>query len=254
MLLKDKIVVVTGSGNGIGAAFARRFTAEGAKVVVTDIEPDACAAMAKEVGGVGLAGDITQEATVQAVAELARKTYGRIDLWFSNAGHSGLRQPGELQDDSQWDLAWRLHVMSHVYAARAVLPEMTARGDGYLLNTASSVALSLQVEKAAYTVTKHGALSLSEWLSLHYRPKGVRVSCFCPGPMMTRMLRSNGLPEDHPVMQMALTPEQVAEVLVRGIEKEDFLILFPNSGLLEGLKEKAGDYDAWIARHAPAVS
>jgi len=253
MELRDKVVVVTGSGNGIGEAFARRFTAEGARVVVTDIEAEACERVARDIGGVGLACDITREEGVQAVAELARRTHGRIDVWFSNAGHSGPRQPGELQEDPLWDLGWRLHVMSHVYAARAVLPEMTARGEGYLIQTASSVALSLQAEKASYTVTKHAALALSEWLALHYRPKGVRVSCFCPGPMMTRMLRGNAIPEDHPVMRSALTPEAVAEVLVRGIALEKFLILSPGSTLLDGLHAKAQDYDGWIAAQGASV-
>lgn len=253
MQLRDKVVVVTGSGNGIGEAFARRFTAEGAKVVVTDIEAEACDRVARDIGGVGLACDITREDGVQAVAELARRTHGRIDVWFSNAGYSGPREPGKLQDDMLWDLGWRLHVMSHVYAARAVLPEMAARGEGYLIQTASSVALSMQAEKASYTVTKHGALALCEWLSLHYRPKGVRVSCFCPGPMMTRMLRGNEIPADHPVMKLALTPEEVADVLVRGIDAEKFLILSPGSNLLEGLSAKAADYDAWIAGHAPTI-
>jgi NAD(P)-dependent dehydrogenase (short-subunit alcohol dehydrogenase family) len=247
MQLNNKVVVVTGSGNGIGEAFARRFTAEGARVVVTDIEPDACARVARDIGGVGLACDITREEDVQKVAKLARDTHGRIDIWFSNAGHSGPREPASLQDDATWDLAWRLHVMSHVYAARAVLPEMTARGEGYLIQTASSVALSTQADKVAYSVTKHGALALSEWLDLHYRPKGVRVSCFCPGAMMTRMLRSNDLPDDHPVMRSALTPEQVAEVLVQGIADERFLILFPGSTLLQSLSEKVADYDGWLA-------
>jgi NAD(P)-dependent dehydrogenase (short-subunit alcohol dehydrogenase family) len=127
MQLDGKVVVVTGSGNGIGEAFARRFTAEGAKVVVTDIEVDAVERVAADVGGVGLAVDITVEDNVRAVAELARKTYGEIDVWFSNAGYSGPPQPGDLQDNAIWDLTWRLHVMSHVYAARAVLPAMVAR-------------------------------------------------------------------------------------------------------------------------------
>jgi len=109
------------------------------------------------------------------------------------------------------------------------------------------VALSTQADKVAYSVTKHGALALSEWLDLHYRPKGVRVSCFCPGAMMTRMLRSNDLPDDHPVMRSALTPEQVAEVLVQGIADERFLILFPGSTLLQSLSDKAEDYDGWLA-------
>jgi NAD(P)-dependent dehydrogenase (short-subunit alcohol dehydrogenase family) len=245
--LAGKTVVVTGSGNGIGEAFARRFTAEGANVVVTDIEPAAVDRVSKAIGGVGLAADITVEDNVKAVAELARKTYGQIDIWYSNAGYSGPPQPGDLQENAIWDMTWRLHVMSHVYAAREVLPEMVARGEGYLINTASAVALSTQADKLTYSVTKHAALALAEWLALHYRPKGVRVSCFCPGAMMTRMLRSNGFPEDHPAMTGALSPERVAEVLVQGIDAEKFMILSTPASVLGSLTAKAEDYDAWIA-------
>jgi short-subunit dehydrogenase len=109
------------------------------------------------------------------------------------------------------------------------------------------VALSTQPDKLTYSVTKHAALALSEWLALHYRPKGVRVSCFCPGAMMTRMLRANGFPDDHPAMTSALMPEQVADVLVRGIAAEKFLILSTPRTLLDNLVAKAEDYDAWIA-------
>lgn len=253
MKLKDKVVVVTGSGNGIGEAFARRFTAEGAKVIVTDIEPDAVDRVTAEIGGVGLACDITVEDNVKAVADLARKTHGRIDMWFSNAGYSGPRQPGDLQDNDIWQMTWQLHVMAHVYAARAVLPEMLARGEGYLLQTASSIALGIQLDKATYSVTKHAALALAEWLAATYRPKGVRVSCFCPGPMNTRMLRSNNIPADHPVMKMALTPEQVAELLVRGIDEEKFLILQDGpSTSAPDLMAKAQDFEAWIDQQGNA--
>lgn len=254
MKLAGKVVVVTGSGNGIGAAFARRFTAEGAKVVVTDREADAAAAVAKEIGAVALPGDITREDTVQAVAELARKTHGRIDVWFSNAGYSGPREPGDIQPNEIWEMTWALHVMSHVYAARAVLPEMVARGEGYLLQTASAVAFGLQLDKATYSVTKHAALTLSEWLAAHYRPKGVRVSCFCPGPMDTRMLRSNDFPPDHPALKMALTPEQVADLLVRGIDAEKFLIL--QGGPADAapmLAPKVEDYEAWLGAQSAQI-
>jgi NAD(P)-dependent dehydrogenase (short-subunit alcohol dehydrogenase family) len=243
--LRDKVVVVTGSGNGIGEAFAHRFSAEGAKVVVTDVEPDAVERVTAAIGSVGLAVDITVEDNVKAIADLARRTYGEIDVWFSNAGYSGPAQPGEMQDNDVWDMNWHLHVMSHVYAVREVGPSMLARGDGYLLQTASSVALSTQPDKVTYSVTKHAALALAEWLAIHYRPRGVKVSCFCPGPMMTRMLRSNQFAADHPAMTMALTPEQVADLLVEAIDAEQFLIL-SHPGLEASLTMKAHDYEGWI--------
>jgi len=252
MQLAGKVVVVTGSGNGIGEAFAHRFTAEGARVVVTDIEADAVARVADAVGTVGLACDITVEDNVRAVADLARRTYGEVDVWFSNAGFSGPRQPGDVQDDALWTQGWELHVMAHVHAVREVLPAMLERGDGYLLQTASIVSLSAQADKASYSVTKHAALALAEWLALSYRPRGIKVSCFCPGPMRTRMLLSNQLPDDHPILQQALTPEHVAELLVRGIEAERFLIV-DEEHAVDHLVAKAADYDAWIDRMSGGV-
>ena len=246
MKLRDKVVVVTGSGGGIGAAIARRFTAEGARVVVTDIDSTAVQRVSAEIGSVGVAGDITEVATVKAVAELARSSYGEVDIWFSNAGYAGPRQPGQLQDDAVWELSWQLHVMAHLRAAREVLPAMLDRGDGYLIQTASVVALATQPDKAAYSVTKHAALALAEWLAKTYGPKGIKVSCFCPGPMLTPMLLSNDFPPDHPVLTTAATPEQVADRLVHAIDAERFLILDSDLGL-ESLAAKASDYEKWIA-------
>lgn len=245
MQLKDKVVVITGSGSGIGEAFAHRFTAEGAKVVVTDINAEGVERVSKAVGTVGLATDITVEANVHAVAELARSTYGEIDIWFSNAGANGSAVDGVIQDDSEWALGWNLHVMSHVYAAREVLPAMIARGDGYLLQTASVVAFAMQKDKGAYTVSKAAALALSEWLAATYRPKGVKVSCFCPGAMLTPMLLSNEFPPDDPIMLGAATPEQVADRLVAGIEAERFLILDSDIALMS-MGMKLNDYEGWI--------
>ncbi|MGO8862736.1 MAG: SDR family NAD(P)-dependent oxidoreductase [Acidimicrobiales bacterium] len=245
MKLRDKVVVITGSGNGIGEALARRFSAEGARVVVTDIEADRVERVADEIDSVGLAVDITVEDNVKAVAALARRTYGEIDVWYSNAGHAGPREPGRIQANELWESGWNLHVMSHVYATREVLPAMLERGDGYLLQTASSVALSAQVEKATYSVTKHAALALAEWLAITYRPRGVKVSCFCPGAMLTRMLLSNDFPPDHPVLAGALRPEQVAELLVRGIDAERFLIV-EDEDAAAPLAARAADYDRWL--------
>ena len=248
MDISGRVIVITGAASGVGAATAQRFAADGAKVVMTDINEPALNEVAAALGAPALAGDISQEVTVQAVAALARERYGRIDIWFSNAGYAGLPDRGALPPNAEWQRFWDLHVMSHVYAARAVLPEMLARGEGYLLQTASAVALSLLVDKAHYSVTKHAALSLSEWLAVNFRSQGVRVSCFCPGAMDTNMLRQSGLPDDHPAIQHALKPDQVAELLVRGIEAEKFLI--DNDGPVDGasiLALKATDYEAWFA-------
>jgi NAD(P)-dependent dehydrogenase (short-subunit alcohol dehydrogenase family) len=198
--LDGKVAVVTGSGNGIGEAIARRFAAAGARVVVTDIEREAVERVADEIGAVGIA-----------------------------------------------------HVLSHLNAAREVLPSMIARGDGYLLQTASSVALSTQPEKAAYSVTKHAALALSEWLAVQYRPLGIKVSCFCPGPMLTRMLLSNEFAPGHPALEQALTPQQVADVVIEGIRAERFLIV-TRPGSERALTDKGTDYDAWIGQAVATVS
>jgi len=243
--LNDKVVVITGSGGGIGEACARRFTEEGAKVVVTDVDPSGVERVTRDIGAVGLAADITAPDSVRAVADLARKTYGEVDIWFSNAGYAGPRQPGDIQEDKIWDLSWQLHVMAHVHAAREVLPAMLERGDGYLLQTASVVALASQPDKAAYTVTKHAALALAEWLAATYRSKGIKISCFCPGPMLTPMLLSNDFPADHPILKTAATPEQVADRLVHAIDTERFLILDSEIGS-DSLTAKAADYEQWI--------
>jgi NAD(P)-dependent dehydrogenase (short-subunit alcohol dehydrogenase family) len=245
MELARKVAVVTGSGNGIGEAIAKRFAAEGAKVLVTDIERESVDRVAAEIGCPGMAVDITVESNVQQVVALAEERLGPVDIWHSNAGIAGPRQPGDVQDDALWDAMWRLHVMSHVYASRALLPSMLERGDGYLIATASNTALSLQVEKLAYSVSKRGTLALCEWLAANFRPKGVKVSCFCPGAMRTRMFAANGFAEDSPALTNARTPEQVAEVIVQGIRAEKFLIL-TDPGDLAALSERASGYDTWL--------
>jgi NAD(P)-dependent dehydrogenase (short-subunit alcohol dehydrogenase family) len=141
MKVSGKVAVVTGAGHGLGAAVARRFAAEGAMVVVSDIDGESVNSVASEIGGIALAADMSTESGVQAVVRLAEQTHGRVDIWHSNAGYAGPRQPGVLQANELWDQMWHLHVMSHVYASRAVVPGMIDRGEGYLLATASTVAL-----------------------------------------------------------------------------------------------------------------
>lgn len=245
MKLRDKVVVVTGAGSGIGEAFAGRFAAEGAQVVVADRNGTAVERVSGEVGCAGIAADVTVEEEVRAVAGLAERTYGPVDVWFSNAGFDGPRREGDLRDNEDWQSSWSLHVMSHVYAARAVLPSMLERGSGYLIQTASIVALATDPGNPAYAVTKHGALALSEWLAVTYRPRGIKVSCFCPGPMLTPMLLAHGFPADSAPMLMARTPAEIAEVLVQGMDAERFLIAESDAGIQQ-LASKAADYERWI--------
>lgn len=245
MDLAGKVAVVTGSGNGLGEAVARWFAAAGARVLVTDVEPESVARVAAELETVGLAVDITVEANVRQVAALAEERLGPVDVWYSNAGISGPRAPGKLQDNQLWDTMWRLHVLSHVYAARTVLPSMLARGDGYLVATASSIALSLQAEKLAYSVTKRAALALSEWLAANFRPRGIKVSCVCPGAMLTRMIAGDVLGPGSAALASALTPEQAAEIVLDGLRDERFLIV-TRPGTENALREKAADYDGWL--------
>ncbi len=143
--------------------------------------------------------------------------------------------------------------MSHVYAVREVLPAMLERGDGYLIQTASVVALAMHPDKAAYTVTKHAALAFSEWLAAMQRPKGIKVSCFCPGPMLTPMLLSEGFAPDHPILHSAATPEQVADRLVGAIDAERFLIVDSSVGT-DSLSTKAADYEQWIEGMSSAIN
>src|SRR4051812_10243756 len=217
MELAGKVAVVTGSGSGIGEAIAKRFTAEGARVLVTDIQEAGVERVAGEIGTVGVAADITVESEVQRVAAIAAERLGPVDVWHSNAGIAGPREAGELQDDTLWEAMWKLHVLAPLYATRAVLPSMLERGDGYLLATASNTGLSTHVEKLAYAVTKRGTIAFQEYLAIHYKPRGIKVSCFCPGAMATPMFAANGFAPDSPASRSAVTPEQVAEIIVQGM-------------------------------------
>src|SRR2546429_6924018 len=187
MKLRDKVVVVTGGANGIGRALCRRFAAEGARgVIVADAEAEAAAAVAGEIGGIAVETDVRREEDLAKAVARATETYGRIDLFCSNAG---VWTPGGAEaSDDDWQRIWEINVRAHIYAARAVLPAMLARGSGYLLQTASAAGLLTQIGSAPYAVTKHAALALAEWLSITYGDKGIGVSGVCPQGVRTKML------------------------------------------------------------------
>ena len=187
MQAREKVVVVTGGANGIGRALCRRFAKEGARgIVVADLDVKAATKVAEEIGGVAVATNVGIEADVKRLAERTIQEFGQIDLFCCNAGialDGGIDAP-----DEDWQRIWNVNLMSHVYAARSVVPGMLARGSGYFLQTASAAGLLTQIGSAPYAVTKHAAVAFAEWLSIRYGDSGIGVSCLCPQGVRTNML------------------------------------------------------------------
>jgi len=244
MELRDKVIVVTGGASGIGAALCRRFAAERARgLVVADRDADGAEQVAAEVGGLAVTVDVAAEADVIRLVETATARFGPIDLFCSNAGTG--TAGGVDASDADWQRTWDVNVMAHVYAARAVLPGMLARSEGYLLQTASAAGLLTQIGAAPYSVTKHAAVSLAEWLSITHGAAGIKVSCLCPQGVETEMLRQSAGGVGVMLRANALTAEAVADAVVTGLAEERFLIL-PHAEVAEYFQHKAQDYDRWI--------
>lgn len=244
MDMKDKVVVVTGGASGIGLALCRRFAQEGARgVVVADLDETRCRQVADEIGGLAVRTDVADEAQVQALVQQATAHYGRVDVFCSNAG---IIQRGGLEaSNADWQRIHDINVMAHVYAARAVLPQMLERGEGYLLNTASAAGLLAQVDSALYTVTKHAAVAFAEWLSINYGDRGIRVSCLCPQGVRTPMLLGKDGSRKSVLLEGSVSVEQVAEDVINAMREERFLVL-PHPEVQTFVERKAADVDRWI--------
>jgi NAD(P)-dependent dehydrogenase (short-subunit alcohol dehydrogenase family) len=264
MELRDRICVVTGGASGIGRALCHRFAADGARaVVVVDRDADGAVATADALGdrGIALTADVTVEADIEAVVDRTETDIGPIDLFASNAGILGYG--GIDATDETWSRVWSVNVLAHLYAARAVVPVMLERGRGYLLSTASAAGLLSQPGDAPYSVTKHAAVALAEWLAITYGDQGITVSCVCPMAVDTAMLGGGrqadetaraaaGSPPDMAAaagaaaVQGILSPEQVADAVVEGIRAERFLIL-PHPEVATFEQRRAADRDRWLA-------
>ncbi|TXS91280.1 SDR family oxidoreductase [Parahaliea maris] len=248
MQVAGKIIVVTGGANGIGKALCERFAAEGAeRVVVADLERDNARVVAEAIGGDAYGVDVRDEQQIAAMVLEVEAKYGRIDLFCSNAGIiAGDGEPwwATSAPNSTWQAMWDIHVMSHVYAARACLPGMIERGEGYFLNTASAAGLLNQVGDAAYSTTKHAAIGFAEALAITHGDDGIKVSALCPQAVATRMIGEN---KDGGTAGVdgVITPEAVAQAVVEGLEEEAFLIL-PHKEVVEYRAHKAANYDRWL--------
>ncbi|MFD4030921.1 SDR family oxidoreductase [Streptomyces sp. NPDC058637] len=231
-------VVVTGAGGGIGAALARRFAAEGARVVVNDLDGARVEALAEEIGGTVVAGDASK------IVEAARDALGgTVDVYCANAG---LASGGDaFADEEVWARAWDVNVMAQVRAARDLLPDWLERGSGRFVSTASAAGLLTMIGAAPYSVTKHGAVAFAEWLALTYRHRGIKVHSICPQGVRTDMLTAAGSAGALVLAPTAIEPEAVADALFDAMEQDRFLVL-PHPEVAGYYRARAKDPDHWI--------
>lgn len=257
MKLNNKVAVITGAASGIGAASARRFAEAGVRgLVLADVQVQALQAVADEInarhagatGGkplaIAQACDVTREADIQALVATGEKSFGQVDVFFSNAGL--IRDGHEETSDANWTLNWNVHVMAHVWAARAALPGMIRRGEGYLLSTASAAGLLTSLPSATYAVSKHAAIAFAESMAIRHAAEGIRVSVLCPQavdtPMSQARAQTGGAASR---LDGVVTAETTADDVVKAMDSEQFLIL-THPEVLTYFQRKANDYDRWL--------
>lgn len=242
MKVSGKNIVITGGASGIGKALAERFHAEGAKsITVADLQEGPLQDVAKSVNGLAVVCNVGKEEDILNLIAKAEAAYGDIDIFVSNAGLA--RYGWEETTNDIWQLNWDVHVMAHVYAARALAPKMASRGEGYLINTASAAGLLSQIDSATYAVTKHAAVAFAETMAIRYGDKGVRVSVLCPQQVRTGMTQDRL--DAVASVDGTLEPEELADCVIEVMDKEEFLIL-PHPQVLDYMRHKTANYDRWL--------
>ncbi len=244
MSLAGQGVVVTGAAGGIGRALAERLAAEGARVVVNDLDAEATRAVAEKIGGYAAPGDGASQAGVTALVETATEQLGQIDAWFGNAGI--VRGLGLDAAEADWEASWEVNTMAHVRAAQLLVPGWLERGAGRFVVTASAAGLPTALGSATYSVTKHGAVAFAEWLSATYRHRGITVHAICPQGVQTPMLTNSGPMESLLIADGAISPEEVAEATMTALAEDRFLVL-PHPQVAGYYRHRAADTDRWIA-------
>ena len=241
MDVDGKVAIVTGGGSGIGRSLAHALRAAGARVAVADINGESAEQVAAAIDGIGARCDVSDESDIEALVMATEDLLGPVDLFFSNAGIGSAGDPWT--PDAEWQRIWEVNVMGHIYAARAVLPAMLERGDGYLVQTSSAAGLLTRVGSAPYSVTKHAVIAFAEYLAITYGTQGIGVSVLAPQAVRTAMTEgeTEGLFAAASVDGL-LEPDDVARVTLEGIAEERFMIL-PHPEVRTYFQRKAGDYD-----------
>jgi NAD(P)-dependent dehydrogenase (short-subunit alcohol dehydrogenase family) len=254
----QKVAIVTGGGGGIGGALAAKLAEHGARVVVADLDARAARAVADGVNAdrpgaaVSAGGDVSDTAEIQRLIDLAEAEFGPVDLYFANAGITGVA--GLDVSEREWDQSIDINLRAHLRAAQLLVPNWVERGEGYFVSTASAAGLLTQLGSATYSVTKHAAVGFAEWLNITFGDQGVRVSCLCPMGVNTKLLYSGedtgsvlGTLATRAVTAAGdvLEPTAVADIVLEAIEDERFLIL-PHPAVLDMYRQKAADYDRWL--------
>lgn len=247
MELGDRVVLVTGGARGIGAALCRRIQQEQPRgIMIADLEPEAAGRLAEELGAKAITCDVGVEADVQRAVQATVETFGQLDVVISNAGVTA--KGGVDTPDADWERLWKINVLAHVYLSRAALPWLMKQETAGFVVTASAAGLLTEIGSAAYSVSKHGAVAFAEWLSVHYRNRGLKVACLCPAGVATEFLDM-----DDPIHQFlhlsSVTPEHAADCVVEALRKEQFLVL-PHPEVLEFFQFKTQDYDRWLHNFA----
>lgn len=243
MLLADKVIVVTGGASGIGEAMARRFAEESPTgIILADLNIDAAEAVAGDIGAIAIQCDVSDREANRALIEQTEDRFGPIDLFCANAGYGNTGS--EQTDPDEWDRMWQVNLMSHVHAAKELIPGWVAREKGYFLSTASAAGLLTNLKAAQYSVTKHAAVAFAEWLAITYGDQGIKVSCLCPMGVDTPFVQAATEFADLLGPDL-IEPRAVADEVVKGLADENFLIL-PHRDVERFFQNKANDYDRWI--------
>ena len=237
--MSNSVVVITGGSGGIGKALIKKYLQEGCFVISADLE-DTHDLEDKNFSF--LKCNVESEDSVNNLFEFILKKYKRIDYFFSNAGVLSLGD--ENSSNFDWERNWNLHLMSHVFISRKLIPIYKKQKFGYFLITASAAGLLTHIDSITYSVTKHSTIAFAEWIAINYNKYNFHVSVICPQAVRTNMTK--GREKDVAALDGMLEPDFLVEKIQEGIDKKQFLIL-PHPEVQNYIEKKSSNYDKWIS-------